>query len=176
MKIYLNKVLGLFKIFLVILFLSCSSHNVNKPPLVKRGVIDLTGQARVVNLEGEWEFYWNQFVKPGQKLGEVNLGLSQVEQNKEKLTHNSFIKVPNSWNSYIPEASRETIGGTGYATYRILIQNRPENFTHLKLMYIATAYRVYANGVLLAEVGRVGDVEENSSPYTVAKIVKIPNQ
>jgi signal transduction histidine kinase len=108
-----------------------------------------------VLLQGEWEFYWNKLYEP--------TGLEEGP-----LPGRSYAMVPHVWkpsNQAAPE--RE-----GAATYRIIIILDQTEAGRLKSLYIrnaATAYRLWWNGELLLENGRVGLRPEEMWPKNYAK-------
>lgn len=83
----------------------------------EKGIIDLReiefDQGTVINLNGEWEFYWEKFLYP-----------FDFDSGKQP-TPDCYGKVPSYWTSYDPDNC--DITGQGYATYRLRIL-LPRNF------------------------------------------------
>ncbi|MDF2879179.1 MAG: putative regulator of cell autolysis, partial [Clostridia bacterium] len=108
------------------------------------GGCDFKGN-ELIPLDGQWEFYWERLWEPEHFLTEAH-----------RLPVDTFMKVPGSW--------RDKMGGSrnypehGVATYRLklkypLVIQDPA----LKIQRVATAYKLYANGQLIVEVGKVSD-------------------
>ena len=101
-----------FKLLLTVIIITalfvltgCASQSLNHRPKAENGTIDLTRlqfENDVIQLDGEWEFYWNQLISPT----EIDTALMT-----------GYINVPSSWNNYITD--KGTISGDGYATYRL---------------------------------------------------------
>lgn len=93
-------------------------------------------QDEIVPLDGEWEFYWNQLLTPQDFDGEKS---PQID---------AFMKAPGTWKGLYPK--------NGVATYRLRLKY-PATLKDpaLKTYGITTAYKLYANGKLLLEVGKV---------------------
>lgn len=134
-------------------------------PVSIDGVLDLTvwdfNKNGVVNLDGEWEFYWKQLYDSNHFLN----GISSVDKN--------LIKIPRSWNGY--EVDGTPIEGTGYATFRLLIRlpekNKPKA---LELPSIYTAHKLWINGDLVSSNGQVSTTREGSDPKHFHKVVSLP--
>jgi class 3 adenylate cyclase len=97
---------------------------------------------RTVDLAGEWELYWGNLLTPQ----DFRAGLRGIGAAKR------MIRVPRSWND-----PANGLPWAGSATYRLLV-TLPEVTTEplgLYLKNIASAYRLYCNGALLAENGTV---------------------
>lgn len=126
-----------------------------------RSVIDLSGTAiadgELVAIEGKWEFYWHEFITPGQK----------------PLVDPLLVDVPGSWDRYQSKTG-ERFPAYGYASFRTLLKlptNTPQNLA-LKIRRVKMAHTVLANGVVIARKGtpaesRSGTVNEHS-PYIVS--------
>lgn len=115
---------------------------------IRLGMLDLRGGFEgVIPLKGEWAFYPQEFIAP-----------------EKPFTPREFIVVPGSWGS-----RRNDLMPThqGYATYRLqllLPPNARERHFGLLLPQIATAYRLYANGRLIAEVGKLSATAADFKP------------
>lgn len=150
----LSTIILLVIIFLLILinFSPISSHK--KEPQVKNGVLDLTewdfNTDGAVNLDGEWEFYWDQL-------------LTHDDFYKGNQFLSGYFTVPSVWNHY--QLNGNDLPGYGYATYRIKIKTKDQHsLKGLKISTMSTAYKLMVDDVLLAENGIVGSREDNSSP------------
>ena len=122
----------------------CSSAIIETPVSAEKGVIDFTASGMQQNirysLNGEWEFYWNRLLTPED--------FTAMSSNRDI----NYIAVPSIWNGYRPDIDAE-----GYATYRLtlILPTTNEDYA-FKISTIATAYRFYLNGVLIASNGVVG--------------------
>jgi two-component system, sensor histidine kinase ChiS len=171
----LNKKLNLifsifFKIYIVflIMFLLFSNCGENKkiPPKAKLGVIDLRDWDfdvdGVVNLEGDWEFYWKEFLSNKEILETKNLQSF------------GYIKVPDSWNNNV--IGNEKIEGRTFGTYKLKILINPnQSKLGLRNLYIATAYKLIINDGEIASSGKIGKSKESYEPKTKILLCEIPN-
>jgi len=126
------------------------------PPKAENGVLDLTGWDLVrdgpVNLAGEWEFYWEQLLKPDDFSG-ANLP-----------PRTGFIELPAPWNGYV--VNGVPLSGDGYATYRlkILLNNSRHPPLALKMPEFETAYVLYVDDEEVSSNGVVGKMPETMHP------------
>ncbi|MEG6586793.1 7TM diverse intracellular signaling domain-containing protein [Dendrosporobacter sp. 1207_IL3150] len=132
-----------------------------KPPRATNGEVDLSGwdfsSGAVVKLDGEWEFYWLQHLKP------VDLN----EANKAAMT--GFFTVPDKWNNYKPEISPT---GDGYATYRLRARiDKAGQYLAVKMPEVSTAYNLYINGQLKRSVGLAGHTSADTEPKYFPQVV-----
>ena len=106
----------------------------------------------MVQLNGQWEFYWNRLITPSPGAPETGLW--------EEPT---YIPVPDSWNGQVVEGRK--IKGTGAATYRLRIRlARPDRTYSIYLQEAGSAYTLFVDGVELIRVGRVGKSKAASEP------------
>ena len=116
--------------------------------LVEQGSADLSdidfNDNESVLLSGQWEFYWNQFLS------------SEDFDGGMKPQIDAFMKVPGTWNS-------EGVGPTAYpshgiATYRLVLKY-PATLKDpaLRIKNVASAYKLYVNGQLYAEIGQLSE-------------------
>ena len=121
----------LFFIFLII-FVPGAAYGEHS---VFNGTIDLRNydlSHNSVKLNGQWEFYWNRLIQPGD--------FEKYESEKK------YIKVPKFW----PTAE-------GYATYRLKVIVKPNNneLLSLKIPRLLNSYKMWINGQLLSSYGVV---------------------
>ncbi len=121
-----------------------SQGTVKKFPKAVKGVLDLRDwdfkQNGLIDLSGEYEFYWKQF------LTADNFSAATPQPQC------AFIDVPKSWNGFLVD--NEAVAGTGFATYRLTVLVK--NVTYplaLKFLDMGTAYSVYVDGENLASIG-----------------------
>ncbi|WCL49838.1 SpoIIE family protein phosphatase [Leptospira sp. GIMC2001] len=134
-------------------FLLSLQFPLNADPLVKKGILELpstTIQTKIVPLDGEWQFFWKQFLEPGLSESEI----SALES--------SMIDVPGIWND--TNQAGEVIDGMGFATYRILVKSDTTMKVGIKIPDFATAYNVYWNGELIANAGELGKDYDSHKP------------
>lgn len=148
-------------ILLISIFISCGNQG-KIPPKAVNGVLDLRDwdfeKDGVINLDGEWEFYWETFPEGD------NLNLPE--------TIKSFIFVPKDWNgnrvSYKNNKGvieEKEIEGEGYATYKInLILKENSQFLEMLFPIEFNSYEVYVNNVRIHKIGELGKNKEQSIP------------
>jgi len=110
-------------------------------------------ESNTIKLQGNWEFYWNQLYEPKDFKD-----LSQISKPE-------FVKVPKSWATY--KINGQKLPPTGYATYRLIIHKKSDKEKEiygLNISTIFTSYKLWVNGKLLANVGKVGKTKESSEP------------
>ena len=128
-------------IYVLLLILTAAAGVSASAPTASDGVLDLRDidfqSGRVIPLEGDWQFSWQQFVPPGQPMPENNT---------------SILPQPNFWNGHMHNGRK--IPGTGYATYRLKII-LPENpgLLACNMKFIHSAYRLYADDTLVSSAG-----------------------
>ena len=132
-----------------------------EPPRAVQGILDLSDwdfeEDGIVRLNGEWEFYWEQLLEPGDFSGE-----GRPQQT-------GFFHVPSIWNGY--EIEGEELSGDGCATFRLRTElGDPRGVHALRLMVMATAYRIWVNGEFLASNGKVGKSPETMIPQSLPQI------
>lgn len=110
-------------------------------PQVKDGLINLEGwqftNKQTIALNGDWEFYPNQFLKP----------------NVDDYEEPELIAVPGNWNQSVMDD--ESMSAQGFGTYRlqIILPHDLDQQYGIYVQDIATASKVYINGKLLAKSG-----------------------
>jgi signal transduction histidine kinase len=154
-------------LILLILFFSsgCQPDRIEKKlPIAVKGVLDLEdwnfSEDPPVNLNGEWQFYWNQLLDP------------EAFNNGSHLEQTGFITLPGIWNDYQVEG--EAINGKGFATFRleIKLENQRESLA-LKILDMATAYKIWINNDLVLSNGLVGNNAENSQAQFLPQTARI---
>ncbi|MDA0978468.1 MAG: ATP-binding protein, partial [Proteobacteria bacterium] len=98
-----------------------------------------------INLKGEYEFYWKQFL---------------IDESLLAATPEHFALVPKPWNAV--EIDGEPVGGHGYATYRLNILLSSRDMLAFKFKDFGTAYRVVIEGTVTASVGRPANRAEGT--------------
>ncbi|MET0786096.1 MAG: diguanylate cyclase [Paenisporosarcina sp.] len=141
-------------IFLLVLLLTgCDPPiipNMNESEAIK-GTMDLTNQMNeedVIVINGEWAFYWQQFLTSSQ-INEIN-----------RIKSPQFIPVPSDWTLLTNERF-------GYATYSLTLQipeNRIGNVMGIYIPHQYSSYSLWVEGVSVATNGFVGTTKESSEP------------
>lgn len=153
-------------VFLIALYLVASSSTpwINRAqPTVQNGALDLTGwnfdANGFVNLDGEWEFYWNQL-----------LTYRDFVESTHEINFCGYQNVPDVWNSYF--FGGEQPGGKGFATYRIKVKiNDVTETLGLKIKTMSTSYQLMIDGTLVASSGVVGESAAEAAPEYNAQTV-----
>lgn len=150
-----NKPMTMKKIFLTIslflLVLTCFRvgwiiyHKPPEHPGVEQGFVDLRdwtfNDNEAITLNGEWEFYPNEFLPSG----------SVQNQNAE------LISVPENWlNTPFFDRKQHPFG---YGTYRlkVLLPDDKQQIYGIRMTSVDTAAKVYINSLLVAESGNPSD-------------------
>ncbi|MBN2282120.1 MAG: PAS domain S-box protein [Candidatus Marinimicrobia bacterium] len=124
----------------VILFISL---NCLQAQTVTKGYVDLSDfnfqEGKSVKLDGQWEFYWKQFLTP-----ESNYPKPSAIKN--------YIQVPGGWTA--DYGNIENISLKGYATYRLTMKLLPGQY-FLYFPAIFTSSKIWINDDLITEIGRV---------------------
>ena len=167
-RFVVNSFTWIMKHFCMLVFFffltSCSSITIYQQPKAVQGVLDLRNwdfqMHETINLNGEWEFYWEAFYET------------------EDFTNDpppvvSYIQVPSAWNGF--KIDDHEIGGEGYATYRLkILLNDPQMPLALKIRTVETAANIYVNGHLLQTIGKVGKDKKSMHPVYAPAIVSLP--
>ncbi|MBN1695905.1 MAG: PAS domain S-box protein [Spirochaetales bacterium] len=157
-------------LFVIVVLSACTTIRI--PPAIEavEGVLDLTriesfDETRF-SLAGEWEFYFDQFIFPDEREGDTDERMTAFPGGRMT----AYIDIPGSWDN-IKENGRK-LPPTGFATYRLRIR-LPDNLKHIgiKLPTINTAYRLYINGRLKAEIGGVGRNPVTSKPKYEPQVI-----
>ncbi|MGM0665854.1 MAG: ATP-binding protein [Bacteroidota bacterium] len=137
----------------LLLILSCSQE-AGAQLRVEKGVLDLTSYEvsnKIIKLNGEWEFYWNKHLAPGDFRSET------------APVPDTWGKVPSYWINYTDEIPG--IENTGYATYRMNI-HFPLNISEVifEIPVFDAAFRVYIDGKYAGSNGIAGKSEAGTKP------------
>jgi len=151
-------VLTIIVIFLPIVY-TLGYHNFTGTPVATNGRMDLSTVRlgdRKTYMDGQWEFYWNQF----------------IESEPEQLTKPDFIiEVPSEWSSYQLQGSN--LPAKGYASYKLsLAKLAYDDEVTLFIPDFSGAYRIFVDGQLTAESGIIS--KDNQKIFTVPKAILYP--
>ncbi len=161
--------IGIAAVLLMFLVLSIafigmpdSLSSIDDEPVASQGVLDLTDwdweNDGIVNLKGEWAFYWGQlldtqsFRTEGQRGGRL------------------WVQVPNVWTNY--EMNDEPLPGMGYATYRLMIRlGETAPSLGLKIPDLSTSCKIMIDGKTIATCGQVADNAEQAEARYAPQVV-----
>ncbi len=156
-----------FLFFIIVVFASCNYNSTTiEPPKAVQGVLNLQkwdlAEYGSVYLSGEWEFYWDSFIKPA----------DFVSGNNPPLT--GFFTLPGVYSA--ESFKNKSLEQEGYSTYRLIINNTgTTEQLALRLSSMSTPYRLYVNGMEITDNGTVGKTEKSTIPEEVwPKTVDIP--
>lgn len=134
--------------------------------LPQNGIMDLRGMElsdeTILNLNGEWIFYWRKFLTPQSPEEELNSGIT--------------VSVPSYWNSYVIDG--ENLPGMGYGTYGLSVILPPglQSAVCFDIPVFDVAYKLYINNRMMASNGKVGTSMEEEEPcYDPASFCYIPD-
>ncbi len=150
------KLRSLTLILILIIIPSYLWSRVNTP-LAQKGVIDLRDipdkNRFVLQLNGEWEFYWNKMLHPH----------DFVEAGSIK--PDCFGKVPSYWTDYSSQLVKTT--GMGFATYKLTVL-LPENFREplgFDMPVFDSSYDIYIDGKYMGGNGIPGKSALETKPW-----------
>lgn len=133
-------------------------------PVAENGVLDLRQwgfETRGnIELNGRWNFYWQQMVPPSGFSREV------------PPPPTGLITVPYRWNGF--QTGTGKISGTGFATYHLRVLLPAGNHRlGIKLLDMATAFTLYINGKRVAGAGAPGKTRDASTPAYRPQVLDI---
>jgi signal transduction histidine kinase len=142
--------------FYALISLFTFSLNAKGPaPAALKGILDLRHISNsdhfIVNLNGEWEFYWKKMLRPAD---------FQTGNYKPDFYGN----VPSYWTDYPPGSVKTE--KFGYATYRLTVIF-PEGFDKplgIDLPVFDSSYDIYLNGKYLGGNGTPGKSSDETKP------------
>jgi two-component system sensor histidine kinase ChiS len=143
-------------VFLIVLFYALNaSADISKPPLAKKGRLDLREwsfkEKGNIRLDGEWEFY------PGVLLMPEDFIKKQIKKTPV------YFPVPGLWNGHTADGA--PLPAHGYATYRLMIRlNAVGKILGLQQKRMGTAYRLWVNDTLVISNGKVGPSADTMIP------------
>jgi hypothetical protein len=117
-------------------------------PVIEKGTIDLRNwdfSKKAVRLDGQWGFYWEELLTPGQA----------------PTTPKKFFSFPGLWNE-----------GQGFATYTAdVIIGHDLSTLSMELPDFYTNYQLWVNGVRVASNGEVGTSRKEAVPQWLPKTI-----
>lgn len=115
---------------------------------------------KAVKLNQHWEFYWKEFINPGDFDGKKPFDIVALT----------------SWTNYIDYKSN-SLPSLGFATYRLqfsIPKDRPS--TSLYIPLITASSKIWVNGVFILETGRVSTTEATTLHRSFTKIIPLDSQ
>ncbi|MCB1179299.1 MAG: 7TM-DISM domain-containing protein, partial [Leptospiraceae bacterium] len=149
---------SLIIILSLIICINCNNKNSPNKLRAEKGVIDLRNwdfeKYGNVDLEGEWEFYWNEFPEI---LGR------EISEDFQFSKKPNYIPVPFEWQNFEVEGKKLPVDG--FATYRLKILLPNEN-RDLKIYMtdVCSAFEFYINKKLHFKRGKIGKIKEENEP------------
>ncbi|WP_367897688.1 ATP-binding protein [Leptospira sp. WS58.C1] len=148
---------SIFHLLFLLAFMGCSQEAEIYSPQAKEGILDLRDWDRdrfsTVALNGHWEFA-DGILTP------------------ETFIKDGFIPVPGAWNSFIKNGKRHE--GEGLGTYKLtVLLDRPVKDLAFQIGDVSTAFKLFLNGKLLIENGRIGSSRTEMIPSYKHPIVLI---
>lgn len=152
--------LSFFHLLFLFAFIGCSQKADVYSPQAKDGTLDLRDWDRdrfsTVALDGDWEFA-DTILAP------------------ETFTKDGLISVPGAWNSFIK--NNKSHEGEGLGTYRLtVLLDKPVKDLAFQIGDVSTAFKLFLNGKLLIENGKIGNSREEMLPSYKHPIVLIDEE
>ncbi|HEY5586650.1 MAG TPA: histidine kinase [Ruminiclostridium sp.] len=164
-KIGSNWRIVLITLFIAFMFFALGKMLELTPGLALNGNVDLTSvdftQKESVTLDGQWEFYWDRLLTPQDFI------------EKQPIQMDSLMKVPGSWKDQ--GAGTKVYLDHGVATYRLRLKY-PSTLKDpaLRIQNVSNAYKLYANGRFIVEVGKVSDKPSSFKNGEESLILDLP--
>lgn len=148
----------LFSIFFAVTSFLYSARSGNGEPLVKEGILDLSGygftESDRIRLDGNWEFYWNRFFTSD----DFSQGIPSAERE--------YTSIPGSWSTDTDHKAH------GFGTLRLRVKGLdPGSLYSLYIPDIVSAYRLWINGREVAENGTTGVSRDAVTPQFLPRTV-----
>jgi len=163
---YLRILILIIALFFILT--GCSIIQDEEYPKAANGVLDLSNwdfhNKGEVNLDGEWEFYWQELLEP-------------ADFKTKQLPTPYYMDIPRPWEGYM--VAEEKLLGDGYATFRLNLHIPDESKIKvygLEVLPMVTAYKLWVDGELAATNGKVGKNERDTTPQYLAKVVPIQSR
>ncbi|MGL4368264.1 MAG: 7TM-DISM domain-containing protein, partial [Spirochaetota bacterium] len=150
---------------LILICTGCSrTDGKQNAPAAAKGVLDLSGwdfeKNGSVNIDGEWEFYWNRLLTP-------------EDFAEKKITVEEYRQVPGYWNTY--SRNGVFLPASGFATYRVrIILETRGGVIGMHVPEAISSSRLWVNGMPAAECGTVSEDLSNLRPQFIGRIIYVP--
>lgn len=145
----------------ILLFIFLLSQILGNTRIVQDGIIDLTtinfNRGNTIRLNGDWHFYWNQFLTPDSFLTGKN--------------HKYYnVKVPGNWNFLSKKI--DEIKNTGYGTYHLQVKVK-NGYYFLKIPPTHSAVKLWINGDQMMTSGTIAQSKTLEKPQIRDTILPI---
>ena len=143
----------------LLLLLCSATYGAEKhPPLAKNGLLDLRGYSfeKNVDLNGQWMFYWNQLLEPGNLVKPKGIPMD----------------FPMRWTDH--DLNGQQLPAFGYATYELTVlldENAPA--LRLEMPDTYTAYKLYINDNIALSDGSVSRTAKDFVPHWEVKFLNM---
>ncbi|NOZ35812.1 MAG: hypothetical protein GXO80_11005 [Chlorobi bacterium] len=149
-----NNTFYILSVFVLLNFLFSSCNN-EKNDVIRNGIADISNvnfsKGDIVQLNGDWEFYYGKLLNPSDFSDTSNLPVKQ------------YINVPQSWTKEYSEHKYKRFGS---ATYRLKIKINNTQNKQSQVIFVGkrifSAYKVWLNGKLIS---RAGETSEKGDAY-----------
>lgn len=152
---HLWKRLFLSTVVALLSFWAVFPGHVRAQAMASKGILDLShadfSGDHVVPVQGEWEFYWDRLLTP-----------EDFDPGKTPPVPTGLLALPGSWKGY--RLHGRPLGGLGQATFRLRLVTGKAQHLALRLSDIQMAYRLWANGKLVAQSGVTGTSPATEQP------------
>ena len=155
-------------LFTFILILAITSSRAQQTNFAIRGEINLKtvdfDKNTLISLDGDWSFYWKQFIPPEDFLEKV-----EPEQT-------DYFTIPALWNNFI--INGKEISGKGFATYHLKVEiDKLDKIYGIKVDRIESAYKLWIDDKLLIEVGNIDTSETYVIPsWEIKRVLFTPEK
>jgi hypothetical protein len=145
-----------------LLALITTAYHAQPVSIVSDGIADITqltiNDKQDIPLDGNWKFYWNEFIPP---------------DGKPPQTPPILLKVRGTWKG--ADFFGKPLPATGWGSYAILIKvGAGQAPLALRMPNVGTAYALFANGAKIAASGRVAKTADESVARTQPLTATLP--
>ena len=153
--------IALIGMLIILSWFTIHKFDSNNKINIEKGLLileeDSLKDGSVLNLSGEWEFYWGQLLT-------VDSFLEGVPKNKIDA------HVPLVWNQYT--LNNKHLPSFGFGTYRLHIKRANDGSElAIRMPTVSTAYKLYIDGELLSTNGKVSVDENDFIPEYAPEVV-----
>ncbi len=142
----------LWRLIIGIALIFTNEASFGQTPVPVSGQLNLVDHdfTKSLSLNGEWNFYHSEFIAP------------TIAPSQDPM----LIQVPNRWD-------QSGLPAMGYGTYTLTIIKSTDIHLAMKVPDLFSAYRLYVNGELLANMGVPGTTKEEEQPARKHNLVSL---
>lgn len=147
-------------LFMGLVELSISQTTPVQPPVVQKGIIDLSKtnlDKTPVSIAGEWGIYWEQFIS---------------NTNSAPTAYTYF---PKHWNNTTINGKRLTGKGFASHTVRVILNSKLQQNLAIKLPDTYCSFQLLVNGKPFANAGTPGTTKERTQERWLEQVVELPS-